>query len=129
MPVTVEWYDKEETIGYWQFIGPWTAQEFLYHMRVAVEEGEKKAHPIAVILDFTRSHPNTRHILTTFRNGDHMSARNLALIVVVGGPLAISIANIFDQFNRKRTHPILGVPSLNQALALIDAHFKTARTS
>lgn len=119
MPIEVSWYDEEKTIRYWQFIEDWSGQEYLSIAEKLTKEDTQIPHPFVGIYDFTKSKTRAQDVLHIFRSGEHLKPYNVDLILVVGATFALTLANAYNRIKRRHNYSIIGVSSMEKALAEI----------
>ena len=127
MPVTYTWYDTEETIIHWQFIGHWQRDEFLSQWPEATAAGDAKPYAIGVILDFTRNITHPPHALALFRSGEKNLPKNVSVLIIAGNRAVRTLVNIYLRINPNPRFSVWAVATLEEAHSLLESHFRERR--
>jgi hypothetical protein len=84
MPVTVDWYTREQNIVVYQFVHPWTWDDYHAAAKKAWVMINNVQHIVDIILDFSSSHSIPAHAVKHFKREATHPHANRGLIIIVG---------------------------------------------
>jgi hypothetical protein len=106
MPISLEWYDDEQTILRHVYTGNWTWQEYQNTFEVMNTMSVSVPHPVYHMIDMTQ----TRMIpqgssISQIRTGARYAPPNAAAIIVVGNSLFLTMISRMMAVVPRRTSP------------------------
>lgn len=124
MPVTVTWDDEEQTTLRYEFIAPWTWDDYRSAVERGWAEGHERPHLVHVIIDFRRMGTMPQGYLTHFsRTAITRIGSNTGLIIMVGVTgLLTRIRHLMVQLFPRLAKHVIHVGSIEEARAVIVSH-------
>lgn len=131
MPVTVAWDDKKQTILRYEFIAPWTWDDYRSAVERGWAEGHERSHLVHVIIDFTQVGEMPQGYLTQFsRTAMTRIGSNTGLIVMVGVTGFLSgIRHLMVRLFPRLAKHVVHVGSIEEARAVIASRTAKADVS
>src|SRR5262245_15552793 len=108
MPVSVEWYNDDETIIYMAMVGKWTWDEAYRAQKEGDALLEAANHNVGAIIDFARSSGIPLSAMSNARSMTQKQNPKVKATVFLGAsPLFMSLWNVFNRVYPKfsKSHP------------------------
>ncbi len=123
MTITVNWFDEEKKIIYWDFDKSWIWDEFNDAVSQSDEMSKNCDYPVDLILDFTRSTYRFTLNPSQIHHGMSVATAQGGIVVLVSSKRAVqTLVTIFA-----RVYPKLGkhmhvVSTLPDSVEIIQTH-------
>ncbi len=129
LPITIAWYDDEETILLETFNGVWDLHDYMQLVDEAALLLKQKDHIVHVIADFTATKLVPHQVLTGARYAERKLPANQGVVVFVqpGGIIGTFI-KITKQMGFKATTQLYIAETVDSALEIIRANSASLRT-